>query len=46
MLKLLKKVKCKIFFCCKSKCSINDDDYQTRNNEKYIVDKINFSTFI
>lgn len=24
--KWLKKIKCKIFICCKSNCSINDDE--------------------
>ncbi len=28
MMKFLKKVKCKVFVCCKSKCTIND----TNNN--------------
>ena len=46
MFKLLKKVKCKIFFCCKSQSSINDDDYHTRNNENFILYKIKFTTFI
>jgi hypothetical protein len=26
MLKFLKKVKCKMFVCCGSKCSLNDTD--------------------
>ena len=26
MLKILKKIKCKIFVCCGSKCSLNDQD--------------------
>tara|TARA_A100000171_G_scaffold24418_1_gene22700 strand:- start:1269 stop:1421 length:153 start_codon:yes stop_codon:yes gene_type:complete len=26
MLKFLKKMKCKIFVCCGSKCSLNDND--------------------
>ena len=24
MIKLLKKIKCKLFVCCKSQCSLND----------------------
>lgn len=26
MLKLLKKIKCKVFFCLGSKCTLNDTD--------------------
>jgi hypothetical protein len=26
IIKLLKKIKCKIFVCCGSKCSINNND--------------------
>ena len=45
MFKFLKQLKCKIFICCKSKCSMNDD-YDTRNNENYIVERLKFSTFV
>jgi len=44
MFKLLKKIKCKIFICCKSKCSIND--YQDQNNENYIVERVKFTSFV
>lgn len=39
--KIFKKIKLK--FCCYSKCGINDD-YEDRNNEEYIVNRIKFST--
>ena len=32
----LKRIKCKIFICCKSKCSINDDN--TLKNNKNNID--------
>ena len=27
-----KRIKCKIFICCKSKCSINEDTENKNNN--------------
>jgi len=45
MRNILKKIKCKIFICCKSKCSINDD-YDTRNNENYIIERVKLSSFV
>ena len=45
MFKFLKQLKCKIFICCKSKCSMNDD-YDTRNNENYIIERVKLSSFV
>ena len=45
MIKFLKKIKCRILFCCKSNCSINDS-YDDRTNENYIVERVQFSTFV
>ena len=41
--KILKKLRLK--FCCYSKCGINDD-YEDRNNENYIVDRVKISSFV
>ena len=41
MINLFKKIKCKIFICCKSKCSINDD-YEDRNNSNNIIETVKF----
>lgn len=38
MLKFLKKVKCKIFACCGSKCSLNDGDLEVDIDNDGIVD--------
>lgn len=46
MFKFLKQLKCKIFICCKSKCSMNDDNYHDRNNENYIIEKVKFTSFV
>ena len=42
MLEFLKKFKCKLFICCK--VSINDENYDERNNENYIIDRIKMTT--
>ena len=44
MLKIIKKIKCRLLFCCKSKCSINDDNYDDRTNENHIMQRIVMST--
>ena len=44
MFKFLKKIKCKIFICCKSKCSMNDDNYHDRYNSNYITKRIVMTT--
>jgi hypothetical protein len=42
MLKLLNKIKCKLFVCCKSQCSLNADideiDSIEIQKQKYIED--------
>ena len=44
-MKFLKKLRCKILFCCRSKCSITAD-YQDNNNENYIIERVSFSTMV
>ncbi len=40
MLKLIKKIKCKLFVCCKSQCSLNDTDHDGIPDEIKINTKI------
>ena len=40
LMNILKRIKCKITFCVGSKCSLNDNENYSNNNEKemYIDD--------
>ena len=40
MMKLLKRIKCKLFVCCKSQCSLND------TNGNGIVDEVQIKSTI